>query len=382
MLTDANQSTGKVKHGTLSIFLEDFAARDLVLIIPSDQVLLLPVDLPGKNPARLRQALPYALEDQLVSDIEEQYFFLGPKTGEQTYAVAVTDKSYLDVTLTALKDIGVYPKTVFPESLLLPFSENALTLVEDGINVIVRSGMHSGFSCDRDNLPLIIKSLLDDDEQDIQKITLYGSTELLSELGSNVELEQLEAPGAIVSLLYHDPSSELNLLPKQFIHREKFDIKLKQWLPAAAMLLVWVVIQLSVQVYDYYNLKKQDVALQASLEKIYRQTFPEAKRIVNVEVQMRQKLKELREKSGKAEGGFTEMIVKSAPVLQKSPGLKLQSLRYHDGRMDIDLEIRDLQSLEQLKEELIKAGNWEVEIQSASSAENKVQGRLQVRSQS
>lgn len=379
MITDANESTGKVKQGSISLLAEELPGAELVLIIPSEQVLLLPVNLPGKNAARLKQALPYALEDQLASDIEQQYFILGPKIREHTYAVAVTEKNYLDSVLTSLKEAGIYPGVVLPESLLLPFSEATLTLVEDGPNFIVRSGIYSGFSCDNDNLPLVIKSLLDDPGQDIQKVIVYGSIESLDIPGSQVEVEQRETPNAMVSLLYNDMATDLNLLPKQFVHREQFDKKLKPWLPAAAMFLILVILQLSVQVYDYYQLKKQDVALQASLEKIYRQTFPDAKRIVNVEVQMRQKLKELRKQSGKAEGGFTEMMVKSAPLLKKSPGLKLQSLRYHDGKMDIDLEIKDLQSLEQLKEDLIKAGSWEVDIQSASSAENKVQGRIQVR---
>ncbi|MEJ2142145.1 MAG: type II secretion system protein GspL [Gammaproteobacteria bacterium] len=382
LLTDEHETTGKVKQGPISVLKGELADVEPVLIIPSEQVLITSVHLPGKNPARLRQALPYALEDQLISDIENQYFILGPKTREKTYAVAVVEKAYLDSILTALNEAGIYPGSVFPESLLLPFSESSLTLIEDNNRIIVRYGLYNGFACDRDNLELIIKSLLDDESQDVKKIIFYGATDVLSELERPVEYEQHDFPRTIISLLYHDSVKELNLLPRQFVHREKLDKKLKQWLPAAAMLVAWIVIQLSVQVYDYYQLKKQDRVLQASLEKIYRQAFPESKRIVNVEVQMRQKLKELREKSGRAQSGFTEMMVKSAPILKKAPGLKLQSLRYHDGRMDIDLEIRDLQSLEQLKENLIKAGNWEVEIQSASSAENKVQSRLQVRSSS
>lgn len=382
LFTDENASTGRVRSGQITELTSDLADKELVLIIPSEQVLLTSVYLPGKNPARLKQALPYALEDQLISDIEDQYFVLGPKTGEQTYAVAVTEKQYLDQVLLALKETGIHPRYVFPESLLLPASKSSLTLLEDNERVVVRSGLFKGFACDRENIELIIESLLNDENLDIQKINTYGSPGFSLNLDDTVDYEQHEPPATLVNLLYHDSVKELNLLPRQFIHRDQLDKKLRQWLPAAAMLLAWVIIQLSVQVYDYYKLKKQDNALQASLEKIYRQAFPESKRIVNVEVQMRQKLKELREKSGRAQSGFTEMMVKSAPILKKAPGLKLQSLRYHDGRMDIDLEIRDLQSLEQLKENLVKAGNWEVEIQSASSAENKVQSRLQVRGSS
>ena len=382
LLTDTLEVTGKVKQGPLSNIVDELPGSEVILITPSEQVLLLSVHLPGKNPARLKQALPYALEDQLIADIEDQYFELGPKIKEQTYAVAVTEKNYLDSLLSALQQINIFPKAVYPESLLLPYDEGILTIVEDGERTLVRSGMFAGCVCDKDNISLIVKGIIDDPEQQIHKLQYFGSVEGMSLLSIDMECKQHEAPHALVSLMYHDSVKELNLLPKQFIHREKLDKKLKQWIPAAAMLLVWFVIQVSVQVYDYYHLKTQDVALQASLEKIYKQTFPESKRIVNVEAQMRQKLKELREKSGKAESGFTEMMIKSAPILQKSPGLKLQSLRYHEGRMDIDLEIRDLQSLEQLKENLIKVGDWQVEIQSASSAENKVQGRLQVRSTS
>lgn len=382
LLTEPREATGKVKQGSLSILSSELEGAELLLIIPSEQVLLLPVHLPGKNPARLKQALPYALEDQLIADIDDQYFILGPKIAEQTYAVAVVEKRYVDSVLSALKEIDIYPQVVLPESLLLPFARNSLTVVEDDETILMRTGAYSGFSCDKQNLPLILNSLLDNPEQPVEKIKYYGSDSSISGLCGDIECEQHELPPNLISLLYHDSARELNILPKRFARRDHFDKKLKKWLPAAAMLLVWIVIQVSVQGYDFYQLKKQDVVLQASLEKIYRKTFPDSKRIVNVEVQMRQKLKELREKSGKAESGFTEMMVKSAPVLQKAPGLKLQSLRYHDGRMDLDLEIRDLQSLEQLKENLAKVGNWKVEIQSASSEENKVQGRLQVRSTS
>ena len=94
----------------------------------------------------------------------------------------------------------------------------------------------------------------------------------MSYLDTNIESNHYETPSTLVSLLYHDSAKELNLLPKQFVRRDKFDKKLKPWIPAAAMLTIWFVIHLSVQVYDYYQLKKQDAALQTSLEKIYRQT--------------------------------------------------------------------------------------------------------------
>ena len=389
LITDSQDNTGKVKVGSFSELKADMFAAELVLIIPAEQVLLLSVNLPGKNIAKLKQALPYSLEDQIINDIDEQYFVLGPKLAthydakknEQYYAVAVTERDYLENILDKLKDIGIHPDKVLPESLLLPFYEGKITVVEDGPRFIVRFGMHGGFSCDKANLEMMLSKVVDENEEETTNIIFHGAhNNTLNEL-QNVMVEQREAPHHLISLLYND-SDDLNLLPGQYIYREKFDKRFRRWVPAAAMLIVWVIFQLSMYFYDYNQLKKQDIALQKSLETIYRQTFPDAKKIPKgqVKVLMEQRLNALRKRSGQMESGFTEMLVRSAPILKQAPKLKLQALRYHNGQMDLELEISDLNSLEQLKEKLIKIGGWKVEIQSASATEGKVQGKLQVRS--
>ena len=67
LLTDSQEITGKVKQGLLSTFIDDVEGVEVVLIIPADKALLVSVHLPGKNATRLKQALPYALEDQLIA---------------------------------------------------------------------------------------------------------------------------------------------------------------------------------------------------------------------------------------------------------------------------------------------------------------------------
>lgn len=380
LFTDAQQSTGKVKQGTLAELAAELIGAEIVLVLPAEQVLLTSVQLPGKNQARLKQALPFALEEQLITDIDAQYFVLGPKLDEQQYAVAVISRVYLENILDSFRQVNIFPAKVLPESLLLPFTENGVSVVEDDERFIVRNGKYSGFACDKENISLMLGNIITNNT--VAKIDFYGTSENITENLGEIECTQHAAPAALISLLYHDTISGLELLPTRYINREKIDLKIKRWLPAVAMLLTGIMLQVSIQVYDYFDLKKQDAALQQTLEKIYRQAFPDARKIVDVEAQMRQRLEELRKRSGKAESGFTEMMVKSAPVLQQAPGLKLQALRYQNGQMDLELEVRDLDSLEQLKENLIKTGGWQVEIQSASSTENKVQGRLQVRGSS
>jgi len=51
---------------------------------------------------------------------------------------------------------------------------------------------------------------------------------------------------------------------------------------------------------------------------------------------------------------------------------------YKEGQLNLDLSIKDLQALDQLKQRLTGQAALSVEIQSATSQEDKVQSRLQI----
>lgn len=377
LVTDSSAATGKVQQTTLDKIKTELESAELVLIIPADQVLLTQVTLPGKSQARLKQALPYALEDQLIYDVETQYFILGPKLAEQTYAVAVIDRDYLNNILSSLNTNEIYPDVVLPESLLIPGNQNHWVIVQRGQQAILRYGDQQGSSCDMDSLPLILNSLLSNAEQLPEVIEVYADNPQELSNFSQVKLKSL--PENIISLMYHDHAAmQMNLLPAAFRRRERLNIKYKKWLPAVAMLTVWLLFQFGSNVHTYIDLKQQDKKLQQSLEQVYRQAFPDARKIVNVEVQMRQRLEELRKQRGTDSNGFAEMIVSSAPLLKQAPGIKLHALRYQQGKMDIELEIASLKALEQLKEKLTASGKWQVEIKSASAKDKSVEGRLQI----
>ncbi len=66
-------------------------------------------------------------------------------------------------------------------------------------------------------------------------------------------------------------------------------------------------------------------------------------------------------------------------MFRATPGLVLRSVRFKNGLLDVDLEVPNLQALDQLKQNLMNSQKLEVEIQSAASRNNKVQGRLQIK---
>ena len=132
--------------------------------------------------------------------------------------------------------------------------------------------------------------------------------------------------------------------------------------------------------FQYYQLTARHEALKKQVDQVYRQTFPGSTRVVNASLQMKQKLKELRKLSGKSQTGMSEMLTVAAPILMSAEGLKITNLRFQDGKMDLELELKDLQGLDKLKEKLAQRQDWKVEIQSASTGKDKVDSRIQIRS--
>jgi len=54
-------------------------------------------------------------------------------------------------------------------------------------------------------------------------------------------------------------------------------------------------------------------------------------------------------------------------------------MRFKDETLDLDFEISDLQSLDELKQRLINETSMNVDIQSASSKQGKVESRMQLK---
>ena len=93
---------------------------------------------------------------------------------------------------------------------------------------------------------------------------------------------------------------------------------------------------------------------------------------------MEQKLNKLRETANQS----TDMLVllsKAGDVLSGTESLLIKKVRFKNETLDLDFEISDLQSLDQLKARLTKETDLLVDIQSASSKKGKVESRMQLK---
>ena len=168
----------------------------------------------------------------------------------------------------------------------------------------------------------------------------------------------------------------INLLQGAFSRREQLGKLWRPWRATAVLLAVWLLLMGSEAIVDYKNLVAEEGRLYQAVEQVYRDTFPEAKNVVNPKVQMEQKLKEF---SGGSNGGaFVALLGASGPVIGGAKGVELRNLRYRQGELELELQLADLPALDALKETLQQQG-LEVEIRNATSRNDRVEGRLAIR---
>ncbi|MEZ5740215.1 MAG: type II secretion system protein GspL [Burkholderiaceae bacterium] len=118
--------------------------RTVRLIFDARDVTLLRVALPPLSGAKLRLALPNAVEDQLLQDAASCAFGLGPTLEDGRRVVTVIDRSWMEFVIGAFERRGLRVAAAMPAQLAVPFRADRLSLacLHDGL--AARTGPFGG----------------------------------------------------------------------------------------------------------------------------------------------------------------------------------------------------------------------------------------------
>ncbi len=356
----------------------------LIVLVPAAQVLLTHARIPSRKRQRILSALPYALEDQLATEVEQLHFALGQRAADGEVAVAVVEKRCIGEWLARLRACDMEPDEMVPDVLCLPWQAGHWTALRETDHTLLRNGPQSGLSLDNDDLDTLLALLMEETPEAQRPTTLnwYGpAAPPQAIVPAGVEIHHLPLEDDPLALLarHYETDTAIDLLQGEYSRHEQLGRYWRPWRPAALLLLSLLLITVIATVIDYRHLSQERDLLRQRIERIYLETFPEAKRVVNPRVQMERRLRELQAGGATAAGGFLDLLRRAGPALKETRGLELRRISYRDGHLDIALLIPDLQGLDQLKQRLGETAGLQVEIQSASARDNKVEARLQIR---
>jgi general secretion pathway protein L len=316
-------------------------AEEVELALPASRVLFARLKLPKVSPATIRELLPFAVEDRLLADPSHVHAVAGRTQAGGETLVAVIDREWLRAMLDALEHAGLRPAKAWCESALLAGGHGDWNLVwsadrgmlvdDDGASTLFDHAASSA-------LPLALKLALDEARERgerPEKVRVHHERSVtLPDLAAwSAESGVAFSPGAKWDELVRDePSANaIDLLQGEFRPRRTGPARL----PRAAVVLAAVIalIQLAFAGVDAWRLERERASLEARREAIFRGAFPEAKVVVDPDLQMQRNLAELRRGHGQpVADDFLGKLTRAA----REPGGTAKSIEYANGKLVVN----------------------------------------------
>ena len=357
-------------RGSLSAAAEAAASRRVHLLVPGSDVLITRVAVPAAQRARARTAIPWALEDRLVDDVESLHFALGERHDTGEWSVAVVARRALDAWLERCARAGIQPVSARPEPLALPApnADEWVALEEPGA-VIVRTADDGGFACEPGMLGLLAGAR--EKPAWIRRLGAAAAEwppELESALGAP---EPIDDPAAAFT-----GTGGIELLQGPYSRRERTGRQLRRWrLPAAigAALLIVAGIHLAL---EYAALGTREAELRERMQAVFQQTFPDVQQVRDPRAQMAARLRSLRGEGG-GDADFAGLLARAGGVLAEGSGARLTGLIWRGGTLELEIAADDLQVLDRVQRGFTEIGLG-AELRGADRGEDGINGRITV----
>jgi len=331
--------------------------RVLVVLVPGEQVLLTTVAIPAQQKRYVANVVPYLLEEQLCNDVEKSHFIVNPVINpDKDLSVSIVSREQMDQWLAYFKDSGMKITYLVPETLTLPYDNNQWCVNVERAKVTVRYNHHLGFSCDMENFMFFMSTLLSEYQHDApRKIRVYSdSVDTFNKLASitgDIEIEHHHSSLAGHEYIFDQDLSGINLLQEDYQQLSDTSSLWRKGQIVAALTAACLVLYMTINLVTIWKLNAEKEQLKNQTYVVFKNTFPDKKRIVNPEVQMQNELIKL---EGKAENHheFLSLLHKISPALDKSRETRPMHMSYERNKNELSMQLRsnNFQNLDKFKE--------------------------------
>lgn len=371
------------------------ASGDVHVMLSTDLCLLTRATVPGRQQRQVLQAIPYMVEDQLATEVEQCHFATSPEGGAD-YAVAVVDKALMaDVFQWLTAGVGLSVATLTPDSLHQPDWPGALV---QGGRCWVRTAENGGVLADVSLLPMLFRDVLamndvDEDEGEPSesgespdhRVTITARSAEQDAIGMitsqlAAESVQVESGSTEYStfeyLCRHFNPDAINLLQGEYKVKRASSSRGVRWQTLAglaACAFVFNVVMLLVQGM-YLDIKARQYEAEAI--SLYRSVFPDARSVSGIGTRWEAHLR-----GGTADTAQSFMAVFSQAARHVPVSdMQLVSVNFNASRGDLIMQLHAPRNEQfvALAQTLSQEG-LQADIGSLSQDEGLVKGNIKIR---
>lgn len=361
--------------------------RRVVLLVPGLDVVAADAELPAASPARLRQMVPYALEDSLAQDVDRLLFAVGPRSPSGTVRVSVVARELLDRWLANLAAVGLRPHAAYSDAEGVPDTAGTLTLVLENDRIYGRRPDQAPFVLESLGLSELLELLrAGHDGTDLQHVLVYADEnaaarhrEELTELRNQLASIDLKSIGDTVvdrlsTTLAQRPGT--NLLQGPYARQSDWVALLQPWRVAAALLIALGVLGVAAQAVQYLSLQRTDSLLSAQVLASCEHQFG-LTAAGPCEAEARRRLEAAGEPLSR-QAGENFLSAVAAVAASRPRDSRIESLDYRNRVMNLQLVAPSVPALDEFTRRLAEGRRFEARIQSTRPGDSGVESRIQI----
>jgi len=392
--------------GPISEAVNDVMDRDVIVLVPSAEVLTTSVDIPVKG-AKLQAALPYALEEYLAEDVDNLHFAAGPKRSSGRTPVSVVSNERIDEWLAVLAAADIYPDQLVAESYGLARIPGTISMLLADEFVIINDG---------DDIELVMQAVspgdalaaigaLDDgtaqantdndskDDSDVS--TLPRHVLVYCEPGVDEKYQhdwiaiRHELDSVDIKLLSDGITPRLaatvatgagiNLLQGRYGAKKEYSGLLRPWKHAAMLLLAFGIIGIVGKAVGYYDLTRQEAELQRVFNEEYKEMVPGASD-TNTPAAV---VDSLRRRVGVTDSTplFLQSMEQLSKAFQANSSARIEAISFRADVIDLRVSAPDVATLDGIQRAIGESGAFRANIQSTDQDGEMVSSRMQIQAQ-
>lgn len=296
------------------------------VLVPASDCAFHRVTLPAGLRQRPQQILPFLLEEQLATDVEEVHFALLHRQKNICH-VAALQRQKMREWLARCDELGLEVLALTPDVLALPFTPGRWSALQVGEQWLIRHQAWGGMAAEAGWLA----ELLSPGEEQ-PPIDSYSPPPPIPAPWRE------QAAQDLLQLAAADPTAQrICLRQGDFAPKRRWQPAGLRWRPAmaaaAALALLWG----TNAVLDHLALGLRAAAAQQASQGFYRQWFKTETRVINPRLQMQQHLRQLEQTAAHPPAVVTIGLVQK--IVAETPGVRLRALAYDGARNALQLDV-------------------------------------------
>ncbi|MEH6357422.1 MAG: type II secretion system protein GspL [Pseudomonadales bacterium] len=391
----------KAALATLDDTLHAEQTPHIYVMIPGQEVLQTSLQIPANQKRHIQRTLPFLVEEHIATPIEEMHLSTGNLQGSMTSVFGI-NHTRMAFWQELLKRHHIIADAMLPDNLLGNLNNDELKIIIENERTSFHYADQPVITASQDNLTFVGDSYLAALTEQLPSSATLILAENLSDsnhaaaqaLATQLDVEEVTSTTATSSncfeyrcgsILADVQSKKINAVPnlqsasyQVTTERQRKDAP--NWLAIAATVALCIALKLVFDLGTGLYLNYQTGQVDNQITSLYKDLFPQDKKIINAKVQMKNHLNE--QGSGLNTDGFVALFSHMAKALKDTAGnnqAQVQQLRYNDQNQTLmlDIHVQKIDQLEQLKQALA-VNNIEAAILSANEEHQWIKGRVRL----